>query len=88
MTELTKREQALVHTMFFMMNPATISVPINLRAAALQSMLKIRKLDFKLAELQEFTHAVEAEQKLAIQESFGFLNKHQDLLKGLDNVKF
>ena len=88
MVELTDREKAIIHTMFFMMNPATIKVPINLRASALQVMLKMRKINFTTEELQEFSHAVEDEQKLSIQESFGFLHKHPEMLRHLDDVKF
>lgn len=59
MVELTDREKAIVHTMFFMMNPQTMKVPINLRATALSIMLKTRKLNFETPELQDFTHAIE-----------------------------
>lgn len=74
--------------MFFMMNPITVAVPINLRATALQTMLKIRKINFRLEELQEITRAAEDEQKLAMQEGFGFLNKHPEISKLLDDIKF
>ena len=88
MVELAPREKAIVHTMFFMMNPQTMRVPINLRAAALSTMLKIRKLNFEVSELQDFTHAIEQEQKDAISEGFGFLNAHPEIMKSLDGLKF
>ena len=88
MVELTPREKAIIHTIFFMMNPATMKVPINLRASALQTMLKVRKINFELAELQDFSHAIEQEQKDAISESFGFLNAHPEILKSLDDLRF
>ena len=88
MVELTDREKAIVHTMFFMMNPATIKVPINLRAGALSTMLKMRKLNFEITELQDFTHAIEQEQKDAISESFGFLNAHPEIMESLKGFRF
>ena len=88
MVELTSREKAIVHTMFFMMNPQTIKVPIQLRATALSTMLKIRKLNFEVEQLQDFTHAIEQEQKDAISESFGFLNAHPEIMESLKGFKF
>ena len=88
MVELTDREKAIIHTMFFMMNPQTTKVPINLRATALSTMLKIRKLNFEVAELQDFTHAIEQEQKDAIAEGFGFLNVHPEIMKSLEGFRF
>ena len=88
MVELTDREKAIVHTMFFMMNPQTMKVPINLRATALSTMLKIRKLNFEVPELQDFTHAIEQEQKDAISEGFGFLNAHPEIMNSLKGLKF
>lgn len=87
MAELTEREKAIIHTMFFMMNPATIKVPIELRENTLLTMLKIRGINFTLAELQDFSHAIEKEQKDAIAESFGFLNKHPELLRRIGDFK-
>lgn len=88
MVELTDREKAIVHTMFFMMNPLTMKVPIQLRATALSTMLKIRKLNFEIPELQDFTHAIEQEQKDSVAEGFGFLNAHPEIMKSLEGFKF
>ena len=88
MVELTDREKAIVHTMFFMMNPQTIKVPIQLRATALSTMLKCRKLNFEVEQLQDFTHAIEKEQCDAVAESFGFLNAHPEIMRSLKGLKF
>lgn len=88
MVELTPREKAIIHTMFFMMNPQTMKVPIQLRATALTTMLKIRKLNFEVEELQDFTHAIEQEQKDAVSEGFGFLNAHPEIMESLKHLKF
>lgn len=88
MVELTDREKAIIHTMFFMMNPATKSVPLNLRSAALMTMLNMRGMKFQIEELQEFSRAIEDEQNLSIQESFGFLNRHPDMVEALKSFRF
>lgn len=74
--------------MFYLMNPVTKAVPFETRLIALKMMLKIRKVKISEDELKDISQAINAEQKLAIQQGFGFLDKHKESLKGLDEVQF
>jgi len=88
MAELTDREKAIVHEMFYLMNPITKAVPFDTRLIALKMMLKIRKVKISEDELKDLSHAIDQEQKLAMQQGFGFLDKHKEMMKRIDDIQF
>ena len=81
MAELTNREKAIVHTMYFLMNDQSKHVPFETRLVALKVLLGARGIKFTEDELKDITQAVDKEQKDSIKEGFGFLAKHQDRLR-------
>jgi len=70
------------------MNPSTMNIPFDLRLTAIQTMLKTRNIEYNKDEYQDLTQGIQAEQEDSIKSAFAFLNKHKDMLKGMEKMKF
>jgi hypothetical protein len=73
--------------MNMLMNPQTKHIPLDLRVKALSAICLIRKIPYDEDFFKDMSHGIDAELQLAMDEGFGFLNKHPELMKHLKDFK-
>ena len=86
LTEFTEREKQLILLMKFLMDPNTAKVPLDLRLISMAMIFKIQNIPYDEQFLKDMSRAIEDHLNLAIKESYGFLNKHPEIMEHVKNI--
>lgn len=87
MVEFTEREKSIIHLMNMLMNPQTKHIPLDLRVKALSAICLIRKIPYDEDFFKDMSHGIDDEIQQSMNEGFGFLNKHPELMKHIKDFK-